>query len=70
MWCIWLFCVENGYFMCYFSDDVRYGVICCFGCYFGYKLIGNMLLECFINGYWNNNLLYCESRRIDFFVFV
>lgn len=61
--CSWPSRVENGYFMCHPSDDARYGATCRFGCYPGYKLIGNTLQECLISGQWNNNPPYCESRK-------
>ena len=48
--------------MCHPSDDPRYGATCRFGCYPGYKLIGNSLLECLVTGHWNNNQPYCESK--------
>eukprot|EP00105_Crassostrea_gigas_P019111 XP_011437468.1 PREDICTED: uncharacterized protein LOC105335342 [Crassostrea gigas] len=60
--CTWPSRVENGYFMCHPSDDARYGATCRFGCYPGYKLIGNTLLECLISGQWNNNPPYCEKK--------
>ena len=60
--CPWPSRVNNGYFMCHPSDDPRYGATCRFGCYPGYKLIGNSLLECLVTGHWNNNQPYCGSK--------
>lgn len=65
--CTWPSRVENGYFMCHPSDDAIYGATCHFGCYPGYKMIGNALLECLISGQWNKYPPYCESKGKCFY---
>lgn len=41
--------------MCYFSDDMIYGVVCRFGCYVGYEFIGGVLeIMCIKEGKWLN----------------
>lgn len=45
-WCFKIFDVLDGYYICYLSDDMIYGVVCKFGCYVGYELKGVLEIMC------------------------